>query len=120
METAEQLWAKMGMANVLRRAGLSVVSSGSALWSFVFGLATELSATPWTCAVMERVANSQRGLNVNWPCGLMDKALVFGTKDCRLESCQGHGHCYLCHKICFSPGREQQSALAIVAHLEDG
>ena len=25
------------------------------------------------------------------PCGLMDKALVFGTKDCRFESCQGHG-----------------------------
>ena len=24
-----------------------------------------------------------------WPCGLMDKALVFGTKDCRFESCQG-------------------------------
>ena len=24
------------------------------------------------------------------PCGLMDKALVLGTKDCRLESCQGH------------------------------
>ena len=24
------------------------------------------------------------------PCGLMDKALVFGTKDCRFESCQGH------------------------------
>ena len=24
-----------------------------------------------------------------WPCGLMDKALVFGTKDCRLQSCQG-------------------------------
>ena len=23
-------------------------------------------------------------------CGLMDKALVFGTKDCRYESCQGH------------------------------
>ena len=22
-----------------------------------------------------------------WPCGLMDKALVFGTKDCRFESC---------------------------------
>ena len=21
----------------------------------------------------------------------MDKALVFGTKDCRFESCQGHG-----------------------------
>ena len=26
----------------------------------------------------------------HWPCGLMDKALVFGTKDCRFESCQGH------------------------------
>ena len=24
-----------------------------------------------------------------WPCGLMDKALVFGTKDCRFESFQG-------------------------------
>ena len=24
------------------------------------------------------------------PCGLMDKALVFRTKDCRFESCQGH------------------------------
>ena len=24
------------------------------------------------------------------PCGLMDKALFFGTKDCRFESCQGH------------------------------
>ena len=24
------------------------------------------------------------------PSGLMDKALVFGTKDCRLESCLGH------------------------------
>ena len=23
------------------------------------------------------------------PCGLMDKALIFGTKDCRFESCQG-------------------------------
>ena len=27
---------------------------------------------------------------MHWPCGLMDKALVFGTKDCRFESCQGH------------------------------
>ena len=27
---------------------------------------------------------------ISWPCGLMDKALVFGTKDCRFESCQGH------------------------------
>ena len=25
---------------------------------------------------------------VTWPCGLMDKALVFGTKNCRFESCQ--------------------------------
>ena len=23
----------------------------------------------------------------------MDKALVFGTKDCRFESCQGHEYC---------------------------
>ena len=29
-------------------------------------------------------------LVISWPCGLMDKALVFGTKDCRFESCQGH------------------------------
>ena len=28
------------------------------------------------------------------PCGLMDKALVFGTKDCRFKSCQGHAHCH--------------------------
>ena len=26
-------------------------------------------------------------------CGLMDKALVFGTKDCRLESCQDQKTC---------------------------
>ena len=32
-------------------------------------------------------------LFVKWPCGLMDKALVFGTKDCRFESCQGHLAC---------------------------
>ena len=29
-------------------------------------------------------------LHIKGPCGLMDKALVFGTKDCRFESCQGH------------------------------
>ena len=29
-------------------------------------------------------------LQSTWSCGLMDKALVFGTKDCRFESCQGH------------------------------
>ena len=27
---------------------------------------------------------------VKWSCGLMDKALVFGTKDCRFESYQDH------------------------------
>ena len=34
---------------------------------------------------------ADRGRNSvwQWPCGLMDKALVFGTKDCRFESCQG-------------------------------
>ena len=38
------------------------------------------------------------------PCGLMDKALVFGTKDCRFESCQGHFYlllfvsCAYCNK----------------------
>ena len=26
-------------------------------------------------------------------CGLMDKALVFGTKDCRFETCQGQSYC---------------------------
>ena len=44
----------------------------------------------------ERGPRYQRGKCVGYyecvrrPCGLMDKALVFGTKDCRLESCQGH------------------------------
>jgi hypothetical protein len=32
------------------------------------------------------------------PCGLMDKALVLGTKDCRFESCQGH---VLLQLVCF-------------------
>ena len=31
-----------------------------------------------------------RQIRLARPCGLMDKALVFGTKDCRFESCQGH------------------------------
>ena len=30
------------------------------------------------------------GVTPHRPCGLMDKALVFGNKDCRFESCQGH------------------------------
>ena len=37
----------------------------------------------WACAVCMGY--------IRRPCGLMDKALVFGTKDCRFESCQGHG-----------------------------
>ena len=36
-----------------------------------------------------RVVEPQHYLLNQWPCGLMDKALVFGTKDCRFESCQG-------------------------------
>ena len=36
------------------------------------------------------------------PCGLMDKALVFGTKDCRFESCQGHS---LLHAPCLASRR---------------
>ena len=39
-------------------------------------------------------------LSLKRPCGLMDKALVFGTKDCRLESCQGH----ICHGNFPTPG----------------
>ena len=35
-----------------------------------------------------------------WPCGLMDKALVFGTKDCRLESCQGHACAFVGPAAC--------------------
>ena len=38
-------------------------------------------------------------VEINWPCGLMDKALVFGTKDCRFESCQGHFACVLLCRI---------------------
>ena len=34
--------------------------------------------------------HATRAWKVKRPCGLMDKALVFGTKDCKFESCQGH------------------------------
>ena len=37
-------------------------------------------------------SGARRAANTMWPCGLMDKALVFGTKDCRFESCQGHNY----------------------------
>ena len=36
---------------------------------------------------LEQIASFFRGA-----CGLMDKALVFSTKDCRFESCQDHFH----------------------------
>ena len=40
------------------------------------------------CFEQDRCAEQAKG--GTWPCGLMDKALVFGTKDYRFESCQGH------------------------------
>ena len=52
---------------------------------------TSLLTFHWLCAcgayaaVIRNVPQSCK-----WPCGLMDKALVFGTTDCRFESCQGH------------------------------
>ena len=51
-----------------------------------------------TCAIQLHTLAAQRLRSIahavaNWPCGLMDKALVFGTKDCRFESCQGHYCC---------------------------
>ena len=49
---------------------------------------------PWRCKCSHlrgATLSRKRGHSAcQWPCGLMDKALVFGTKDCRLESCQGH------------------------------
>ena len=41
-------------------------------------------------AVKHQVADADA--EITRPCGLMDKALVFGTKDCRFESCQGQMH----------------------------
>ena len=49
------------------------------LWVQVPGCAQGFLAV-----VMMKFSNSYRR-----PCGLMDKALVLGTKDCRFESCQG-------------------------------
>ena len=37
-----------------------------------------------------RTARTHGEQGEHGPCGLMDKALVFGTRDCRFESCQGH------------------------------
>ena len=36
----------------------------------------------WSCRGLDPVFKRS--------CGLMDKASVFGTKDCRFESCQDH------------------------------
>ena len=48
---------------------------------------------PWRCKCshLRGATLSRKGGHsaCQWPCGLMDKALVFGTKDCRFESCQG-------------------------------
>ena len=51
---------------------------------------------PWTAGAhrgprQQRVKCARYCECVRRPCGLMDKALVFGTKDCRLESCQDQG-----------------------------
>ena len=58
----------------------------------------------WAAIPMLRLMRSARGFGVDstrrrpgerpasthWLCGLWEKALVVGTKDCRFESCQGH------------------------------
>ena len=47
----------------------------------------------WCACLRRSRENSRESCScpyIHWPCGLMDKALVFGTKDCSLESCQGH------------------------------
>ena len=61
-------------------------------------LRTTPSTIPWDgwlarLRVCRLSSSAAHGVSFKRPCGLMDKALVFGTKDCRLESCQGH----ICH-----------------------
>ena len=51
-----------------------------------FGFSPRLTACV-SCVCCKDKTHCLKG---EWPCGLMDKALVFGTKDCRFESCQGH------------------------------
>ena len=41
------------------------------------------------CAQVSAVLVVKPSNKYRRPCGLMDKALVLGTKDCRFESCQG-------------------------------
>ena len=46
----------------------------------------------WICSHLAGLLLYRQNQDFNkWSCGLMDKALVFGTKDCRLESCQDQG-----------------------------
>ena len=48
-----------------------------------------LASVPWLLGPA-RVMIAQAAFRADpWPAGLMDKALVLGTKDCRFESCQG-------------------------------
>ena len=55
-------------------------------------------------------------LDNQWPCGLMDKALVFGTKDCRFESCQGQ-LCFYTQHVCLYPGAFISSRTRAVSTL---
>ena len=55
--------------------------------------------------------------NGTWPCGLMDKALVFGTKDCRFESCQGHHRSWGYFPIVANRIATSHSRWGAVAHL---
>ena len=47
-----------------------------------------------------RGVNGVPGGSYTWPVGLMDKAVVFGIKDCRLESCQGHACAFVGPAAC--------------------
>ncbi len=51
------------------------------------------ASTPIRFGALARMQINDAPLSSMRPCGLMDKALVFGTKDCRFESCQGQLIC---------------------------
>ena len=70
------------------RACHSFTPPAPALESFMEAITRTLSCTSALCAVV--VEYFYFAQCITRPCGLMDKALVFGTKDCRFESCQGH------------------------------
>ncbi len=45
---------------------------------------------PTTVCLCRQQSNLRKpGLGSNWPCGPMDKALDYESRDCRFESCQG-------------------------------